>query len=58
MGSEASEGFLEESLTVVDARSLYDHLSKEDSVGGQDRQTAIEIQRGRDQMGRSLGHAG
>ncbi|CAK9025028.1 unnamed protein product [Durusdinium trenchii] len=43
MSSELSERGLQESLAVVDAKSLYDHLSK-DCLGGQDKRTAIEIQ--------------
>ena len=43
MSSERSENTLKEALAVVDAKSLYDHLSK-DTLGGQDRRTAIEIQ--------------
>ena len=34
---------LKEVLAVVDAKSLFDHLSKE-TVGGSDKRTAIEIQ--------------
>ena len=34
---------LQECLAIVDAKSLYDHLSKE-TIGGQDKRTAIEIQ--------------
>lgn len=34
---------LKESLAIVDAKSLFDYLSRE-TVGGQDRRTAIEIQ--------------
>ncbi|CAK9032521.1 unnamed protein product, partial [Durusdinium trenchii] len=36
MGSEASEGFLKESLAVVDAKSLYDHLSPFCGLGSLD----------------------
>ena len=43
MGSALSERGLQESLAVVDAKSLYDQLSK-DGLGGQDRRTAIEMQ--------------
>lgn len=39
----AEESQLKESLAIVDAKSLYDYLAKE-TVGGQDRRTAIEIQ--------------
>ena len=43
MASEKSGETLKEALTVVDAKSLFDHLSK-DGVGGQDKRTAVEIQ--------------
>ena len=43
ISSEMSDVGLKESLAVVDAKSLYDHLAK-DGTGGQDRRTAIEIQ--------------
>ena len=43
VSSETSSSDLKESLAVVDAKSLYDHLSK-DCLGGQDKRTAIEIQ--------------
>lgn len=49
-GSEAialigakSDKTLKESLAIVDAKSLFDYLSKE-TVGGQDKRTAIEVQ--------------
>lgn len=34
---------LRHSLAIVDAKSLYDYLSK-DTIGGQDKRTAIEVQ--------------
>lgn len=43
LSSETSDERLRESLAIVDAKSLYDYLSR-DTVGGQDRRTAIEIQ--------------
>lgn len=43
MASSDSSGTLKEALAVVDAKSLFDYLSKE-TVGGQDRRTAIEVQ--------------
>ena len=43
LASSQSEQVLKQALAIVDAKSLYDHLSK-DSVGGQDKRTAIEIQ--------------
>eukprot|EP00913_Durusdinium_trenchii_P024025 g22563.t1 len=43
MASELDKGKLKESLAVVDAKSLFDLLSK-DTIGGQDKRTAIEIQ--------------
>lgn len=43
MSSERTEGALKEALAVVDAKSLYDYLSK-DTLEGQDRRTAIEVQ--------------
>ena len=43
MSSTLNDHQLKESLAVVDAKSLYDNLSK-DSTGGQDRRTAIEVQ--------------
>ena len=43
ISSEATEEYLKESLAVVDAKSLYDHLSRE-TIGGSDKRTAIEIQ--------------
>ena len=36
-------GTLKECLAIVDAKSLFDYLSKE-TIGGQDKRTAIEIQ--------------
>ena len=49
-GSEAialigakSDKTLKESLAIVDAKSLFDYLSKE-TLGGQDKRTAIEVQ--------------
>lgn len=49
LGSENHQEFLKESLAIVDAKSLYDYLAKE-TVGGQDRRTAIEIQIIRDDL--------
>ena len=43
MVSASSSEELRGSLAVVDAKSLYDYLSK-DTIGGQDKRTAIEIQ--------------
>ena len=43
VGTEKTQDLLRESLAIVDAKSLFDLLSK-DTVGGQDRRTAIEIQ--------------
>ena len=49
MASSESDGRLKESLAIVDAKSLYDYLSKE-TLGGQDRRTAIEVQIVRDDL--------
>lgn len=43
IASNSSSERLKGSLAVVDAKSLYDQLCK-DSIGGQDKRTAIEIQ--------------
>ena len=43
LSSASSDLQLKEALAVVDAKSLFDHLSKE-TVGGSDRRNAIEIQ--------------
>ena len=43
LAAEESQQVLKESLAIVDAKSLYGYLAKE-TVGGQDRRTAIEIQ--------------
>lgn len=43
LGSEHTDEYLKESLAVVDAKSLFDHLSKE-TVGGSEKRTAIDIQ--------------
>lgn len=43
IASRSSSEGLKESLAIVDAKSLYDHLCKE-TIGGQDKRTAIEIQ--------------
>ena len=43
LGSEQHQDFLKHSLAIIDAKSLFDYLAK-DTVGGQDRRTAIEIQ--------------
>ena len=43
MASHQTEETLKGSLAIVDAKSLYDYLSKE-TVGGSDRRTALEIQ--------------
>ncbi len=43
IASKSSSEGLRESLAIVDAKSLYDHLCKE-TIGGQDKRTAIEIQ--------------
>ena len=43
LNSERAEDTLKQALAVVDAKSLFDHLSK-DTVGGSDKRTAIEIQ--------------
>ena len=44
LASMQSDGLLRESLAIVDAKSLFDYLSKETVGGGQDKRTAIEIQ--------------
>jgi len=41
--SSSSDEVLKQSLAIIDAKSLYDYLSKE-TVGGQDKRTAIEVQ--------------
>ena len=43
LAKDTSSQELQECLAIVDAKSLFDHLSKE-SIGGQDKRTAIEIQ--------------
>ena len=43
LASSSSSERLKGSLAIVDAKSLYDQLCK-DSIGGQDKRTAIEIQ--------------
>ena len=43
MASSSSSEGLKGSLAIVDAKSLYDYLCKE-TIGGQDKRTAIEIQ--------------
>eukprot|EP00434_Breviolum_minutum_P024807 symbB.v1.2.021909.t1/scaffold1920.1/size100294/3 len=43
IASRSSSEGLKECLAIVDAKSLYDHLCKE-TIGGQDKRTAIEIQ--------------
>ena len=43
LASRESSEKLKGSLAIVDAKSLYDQLHK-DSIGGQDKRTAIEIQ--------------
>ena len=43
LSSMRTEQTLQQALAVVDAKSLYDHLSK-DGAGGADKRTAIEIQ--------------
>ena len=43
LARDTSSQELQECLAIVDAKSLFDHLSKE-SIGGQDKRTAIEIQ--------------
>ena len=43
LGSEQHQDSLKHSLAIIDAKSLFDYLAK-DTVGGQDRRTAIEIQ--------------
>eukprot|EP00435_Cladocopium_sp_Y103_P012580 s2098_g3.t1 len=43
LAKDTSSKELQECLAIVDAKSLFDHLSKE-SIGGQDKRTAIEIQ--------------
>lgn len=49
LGASHHQDTLKESLAIVDAKSLYDYLAKE-TVGGQDRRTAIEIQIIRDDL--------
>ena len=39
----SSESSLQECLAIIDAKSLYDYLSQE-TIGGQDKRTAIEVQ--------------
>ena len=41
--SAETDEVLKQSLAIVDAKSLYDYLSKQ-TVGGQDKRTAIEVQ--------------
>ena len=41
--STRTDEVLKQSLAIVDAKSLYDYLSKQ-TVGGQDKRTAIEVQ--------------
>eukprot|EP00435_Cladocopium_sp_Y103_P021800 s2487_g5.t1 len=55
LGAEHHQDLLKESLAIVDAKSLFDYLSK-DTVGGQDRRTAIEIQIIRDDLHHLQGH--
>ena len=43
MVSASSSTELRNSLAIVDAKSLYDYLSR-DTIGGQDKRTAIEVQ--------------
>ena len=43
LASSSSSERLKGCLAIVDAKSLYDHLSR-DTIGGQDKRTAIEIQ--------------
>lgn len=44
LSSCRTQSFLKEALAIVDAKSLFDLLSRETLGGGQDRRTAIEIQ--------------
>lgn len=53
LSSWKTQEVLRSALAVVDAKSLFDYLSK-DTVGGQDKRTAIEIQIIRDDL-RSIG---
>ena len=55
LGAEHHQDMLKESLAIVDAKSLFDYLSKE-TVGGQDRRTAIEIQIIREDLYHLQGH--
>eukprot|EP00913_Durusdinium_trenchii_P007048 g6630.t1 len=54
ISSEETESELRESLAVIDAKSLYDHLTRE-TIGGSDKRTAIEIQIIRDDLRRLQG---
>ena len=54
ISSEDTEGGLRESLAVIDAKSLYDHLTRE-TIGGSDKRTAIEIEIIRDDLRRLQG---
>ena len=43
LASSQSDGQLKSCMAIVDAKSLFDYLAKE-TIGGQDRRTAIEVQ--------------
>ena len=55
LASSSTSEKLRGSLAVVDAKSLYDQLCKE-TIGGQDKRTAIEIQIIREDLSSLQGH--
>ncbi|CAE7227250.1 RE1 [Symbiodinium sp. CCMP2592] len=44
IGSEEADELLQQSLCIVDAKALYDHLSRESIGPSQDKRTSLEIQ--------------
>ena len=54
LASASSSEILKGCLAIVDAKSLYDHLSR-DTIGGQDKRTAIEIQITREDLNSAHG---
>ena len=56
LSSCRTQSFLKEALAIVDAKSLFDLLSRETLGGGQDRRTAIEIQIIREDLNSIDGH--
>ena len=44
IGSEDADPLLQESLCIVDAKALFDHLSRESVGPSQDKRTSLEIQ--------------